>query len=141
MALVSRCGIGISLPSKSGAGEWLGRSWAHMGSRSQARAVVALGSCYGIGISFPRGMVVSRLLECGSAALHGGLHGGPTLSGAGISEVGPVCRSVVGESAAKSTAELILVIIGFTGQPGSQCVLELKDAIGINRFVELEEGG
>jgi hypothetical protein len=33
VALVSRCGIGISFPSKSGADEWLGGSWAYMGSR------------------------------------------------------------------------------------------------------------
>jgi hypothetical protein len=48
--------------------------------------------------------------------------------------VGPVCLSVIGESAAKSTAELILVITGITGQPGSQCVLELTDDVTASLF-------
>jgi len=84
------------------------------------------GSC-GIGITFVPmhgGAKIVGITEGGSAALHGGL------------KAGQVFCSVDGKSAAgKSTAELVLMI---TGEPGSQCVLEIEDASGVNQFVTLD---
>jgi hypothetical protein len=83
------------------------------------------GSC-GIGIDFvpvDDGAKIVGIAEGGSAALHGGL------------EVGQVFCSVNGESAAgKSVAELVLLV---TGEPGSECTLELQDARGINQSVTI----
>jgi len=83
------------------------------------------GSC-GIGIDFvpvDGGAKIVGIAEGGSAALHGGL------------EVGQVFCSVNGESSAgKSVAELVLMV---TGEPGSECTLELQDARGINQSVTI----
>ena len=83
------------------------------------------GSC-GIGIDFvpvDGGAKIVGITEGGSAALHGGL------------EVGQVFCSVNGESAAgKSVAELVLMV---TGEPGSECNLELQDASGINQTLTI----
>jgi C-terminal processing protease CtpA/Prc len=69
------------------------------------------------------GAKIVGIAEGGSAALHGGL------------EVGQVFCSVNGESSAgKSVAELVLMV---TGEPGSECTLELQDARGINQSVTI----
>jgi C-terminal processing protease CtpA/Prc len=69
------------------------------------------------------GAKIVGITEGGSAALHGGL------------EVGQVFCSVNGESAAgKSVAELVLMV---TGEPGSECNLELQDASGINQTLTI----
>jgi hypothetical protein len=85
------------------------------------------GSC-GIGITFipcvDGGAKIVGITEGASAALHGGL------------KAGQVFCSVDGKSTAgKSTAELVLMI---TGEPGSQCVLEIKDASGVDQFVTVD---
>ena len=84
------------------------------------------GSC-GIGITFipvDGGAKIVGITEGAPAALHGGL------------KAGQVFCSVDGKSTAgKSTAELVLMI---TGEPGSQCVLEIKDASGVDQFVTVD---